>query len=206
MGVVRQAVVEPEDVERMTFEEFMTWLDEDTRAEFVDGEIIIMPPAADDHQDIAGFLGAILRIFVEHRGLGIVRLAPFVMKVGSRGREPDLLVLKTENLDRLTKTYIDGPANLVIEIVSPESAARDRGEKYYEYEAGGVEEYWLLNPMRRWADFYQLGEDGAYRPAFAGREGVYTSAVLPGFTLQVGWLWQSPRPTITEVLRKLGVI
>jgi hypothetical protein len=46
--------------------------------------------------------------------------------------------------------------------VPPESRSRDRGEKYYEYEEGGVREYWLIDPVRRKAEFYQLGADGYY--------------------------------------------
>ena len=52
--------------------------------------------------------------------------------------------MASERLDRVHRTYLDGPADLVVEIVSPESAGRDRGEKYYEYEAAGIPEYWLL--------------------------------------------------------------
>lgn len=83
-----------------------------------------------------------------------------------QGREPDLLFVAQEHLDRLQETYLDGPANLVVEVVSPESLARDRGAKFVEYEAGGVPEYWLLDPLRRWAEFYCLGEDGRYRRCF----------------------------------------
>ena len=93
--------------------------------------------------------------------MGVVRFAPFQMKTGPNlpGREPDLLFIAQEHLDRLKGTYLEGPADLVVEIVSPDSGARDRGEKFYEYERGGVPEYWLLDYARRQAEFYQLGQD-----------------------------------------------
>ena len=162
-------------------------------------------PASLLHQHLTLFLGRILSHFVEHHNLGVVIVPPFQMKLADSGREPDLLFVATAHLDRLQPTFLDGPADLVVEIVSPEGATRDRGEKYYEYEAGGVLEYWLLDPQRQWAEFYHLSE-GRYRLAFAGAAGEYRSAVLPGFWLHVAWLWQQPLPPVLTVLRELGLI
>jgi len=116
--------------EKMTYEEFLAWADEDTLAEWVDGEVVIYSPASDRHQDLSGFLESVLRSFVEARQLGVVRSAPFQMKL-ERGREPDLLFVASEHLERLKETYLDGPADLVVEVVSPDSVGRDRGEKFY---------------------------------------------------------------------------
>jgi len=135
---------------KMTYEEFLDWADEDTLAEWVDGEVVIYSPASDRHQDISGFLESVLRSFVEARQLGVVRSAPFQMKL-EQGREPDLLFVADEHLDRLKETRLDGPADLVVEIISEESMGRDRGEKFYEYARGGVPEYWLLDPQQEWA-------------------------------------------------------
>ena len=188
----------------MSYAEFLAWADEDTLAEWVNGEAIMTSPASNIHQDLSGFLESLLRIFVESRQIGIVRNAPFQMKL-EHGREPDLLFVAAAHLPRLQETYLDGPADLVVEIVSPESAGRDRGEKFIEYEAGGVLEYWLLDPQRQWAEFYHL-RDGRYRLVWAGAEGEYRSAVLPGFWLRVEWLWQQPLPPVLDVLRELGLI
>lgn len=187
--------------ERMTYEEFLDWADEDTLAEWVDGEVVMYSPASDRHQDISGFLESVLRSFVEARQLGVVRCAPFQMKL-EHGREPDLLFVAQANLGRLKETYLDGPADLVVEIISPESVGRDRGEKFNEYEAGGVREYWLIDPQMEWAAFYHLEEE-RYRVAFSGKEGQYHALTLPDFWLRVEWLWQEPLP---HLLRALGEI
>jgi len=193
-----------EEHPRMTYEEFLAWADEDTLAEWVDGEVITYSPASKRHQDVASFLYEVIRAYTRPRHLGEVVQAPFQMKLdASRGREPDVLFVSTEHLDRLRDTYLDGPADLVIEITSPESLARDRGEKFYEYAQGGVPEYWLIDPDTQWAEFYHLGEDQRYRPALVGAEGEYRSRVLSGFWLRVEWLWQEPLP---DPLQALGEI
>jgi Uma2 family endonuclease len=181
----------------MSYEEFLDWCDEDTLAEWVDGQVMISSPASDRHQDLADFLTAVLRIYVESRGLGRVRSAPFQMKTGPDlpGREPDVLYVSAEHLDRLKENYLDGPADLVVEIVSPKSGARDRGDKFYEYEEGGVSEYWLIDPQRRQAEFYQRGDDNRYHPVLADKDDRYHARLLPGFWLRVSWLWQTPLPS-----------
>ena len=198
------ALLEPTQPRPMTYEEFLAWADEDTLAEWVDGEVVMTSPAGYKHQDIADFLVSVLRSFVETRQLGAVLSAPFQMRLERTGREPDLLFVASAHLDRLRETYLDGPADLVVEIVSPESIGRDRGEKFYEYEQAGIPEYWLIDPQRERAEFYQLDEHGRYRLVWPDTEGVYRSKVLEGFWLRVDWLWQPPR--VLEVLRELHLI
>jgi Uma2 family endonuclease len=189
---------------KMSYEEFLEWCDEDTWAEWVDGEVIVLSPASDRHQDLADFLVSVLRIYAEARDLGVVRSAPFLMKL-ERGREPDVLFVAREHLDRLKENYLDGPADLVVEIVSPESAGRDRGEKFYEYEQAGIPEYWLLDPRMKRAEFYQLSE-GQYHLILPDPAGVYRSLILPAFWLRVAWLWEEPLPRVLDVLREMKLI
>ena len=190
--------------QKMTYEEFLDWADEDTLAEWVDGEVVMYSPASKQHQLIVGFLEKVLGTFVEQHNLGVVLSAPFQMKL-ERGREPDLLFVASEHLDRLKETYLDGPADLVVEIVSPESVGRDRGEKFYEYARGGVPEYWLIDPQLQCADFYQLQGD-RYRRVFSSEEGEYHALALPGFWLRVEWLWQESLPKTLDVVRELGLL
>jgi Uma2 family endonuclease len=189
---------------RMTYEEFLAWADEDTWAEWVDGEVVMTSPAGDQHQDILRFLTAVLSVFIETHHLGIIRPAPFQMRLADSGREPDLLFLANEHLERRKATYLDGPADVVVEILSPESAVRDRGEKFYEYEAAGIPEYWLIDPMREQAEFYQLDEEAHYRPAVPDVGGSFRSRAIPGFVLRTAWLWQPP--AVLDALRELGVM
>jgi len=194
---------------KMSYEEFLEWCDEDTLAEWVDGEVIIMSPASYSHQTIEYFLTRILGIYVEQHGLGKIISAPFQMKTGTRlpGREPDLVFITEENLGRIKGTYVDGPADLAVEIVSAESRQRDRVDKLTEYEQGGVREYWILDPLEQRADFYVLSENGRYENRQPGINGIYCSTVITtGFWCNVSWLWQEPLPTTLSVLHELGVV
>jgi Uma2 family endonuclease len=192
---------------RMTYEQFLEWADEDTNAEWVNGEVVWMSPLSDLHQELALFLLRVLAAFVEERRLGKLRYERYQMKTAPHlpGREPDLLFVGNEHLSQLKGNHLEGPADLVVEIVSPESRERDCEEKYTEYEEGGVPEYWLLDQPQQQAKFYLLGEGGRYHQAPVGEEGIFRSRALPGFWLRVEWLWQDPLPGVRAVLRELGV-
>lgn len=192
--------------QKVSLEEFYQQLDEDTHAEWVQGEVVPMSAVSGEHQSISEFLLVLISAYARHHRLGEVRYELFQMRLASSSRSPDILFVANEHLSRLHPTYLDGAADLVVEVISPESRARDRGEKFYEYEAAGVREYWLIDAERKQAEFYQLGEDGVYRTVLAGSEGVYWSVVLEGFWLQVEWLWRTPKPTVVEVLREWGIL
>ena len=182
----------------ISYEEFLAWADEDTLAEWVNGEIVMTSPASSRHQAITKFLIKTLDMYIQPRNLGLLIPAPFQMKL-VHGREPDLLFIKHAHLDRLKPTYLDGPADLVIEIISPESIGRDRGDKFYEYAAGGVPEYWLIDPVAQRAEFYRLHK-GYYQHNFSGEAGRYEALTLPGFWLNIEWLWQDPLPSPFRIL------
>lgn len=198
--------VTPARPPRMTYEEFLEWAD-GTRAEWVDGEVILMSPASEPHQNLNGFLSSLLRYFVEANGSGRILIPPFQMKLSARpsGREPDLLFISNDKLSNLKRNYLDGPAGMVVEIVSPDSQARDRGEKFYEYEEGGVLEYWIIDQIRRRAEFYRL-QEGTYKLIEPDDTGIYRSTVIQGLWLKVDWLWQDPLPTLMSVLKEWGLV
>lgn len=189
----------------MTYEEFLEWADEDTLAEWVDGAVEFMSPASTRHQQISRFLLRIMAQWAEDHDAGEVIDAPFQMRLSNvkRGREPDILFVAQANLSRLQAAYLDGPADLAVEIVSPESALRDRGAKYAEYEAGGVREYWIVDAQEQRADFFLLADDGRYERQRPNTDGVYRCAVLPGFWIKTAWLWQEPTPFVRAVLTEL---
>ena len=186
---------------RLSFEAFLARPDSDCRAEWIEGRVEYQTPVSLAHQLLCKFLLLVLELFVRERNLGTVLCAPFLMKIASRpsGREPDLLFIANSSQVRLHPTYLDGPADLVVEIISPESRERDRSEKFEEYENAGIREYWLIDPELKTADFYVL-KSGVYRPARIDAEGRFWSAILPGFWIEVNWLWD--QPGLLAVLQK----
>ena len=103
-------------------------------------------------------------------------------------------------------TRLVGPADLVIEIVSDSSAARDRVDKFYEYERAGVREYWIFDPRtdKERVDFYRLTAQGKYQAVLPDADGRYHAAVLPGFWLHPDWLWQDPPPNAMVTLAAIA--
>jgi len=187
---------------RMTFEE---WLaldgDEGPLTEWVDGEVIVFEMPTELHQALAMFLARLFGDFLEIHPIGRAYFAPLPMRLRSRpsGREPDILFVRTEHLDRFVGGYLGGPADLVVEIVSDDSVTRDARDKRAEYAAAGIPEYWILDPrpLRRRAFFLQLDADGVYQEVPLDADGRYHSAVLPGLWLDPDWFWQDPLPRMS---------
>lgn len=186
--------------------DFDTYLHDyaDQLTELVDGKVIRMSPVRDVHNLMVRFLVTLFDAYLVTTKEGELRHEGFVMKIvyegKTRSRQPDLFVVTTANLDKLHPTYMDGAADLVVEVLSPESLNRDRGEKFVEYEAAGVREYWLVDPQRGDAAFYVLEEDGLFRLHYPDQAGLYHSRALPRLKLPVSLLSEHPIPnTITAV-------
>jgi len=202
-----KSTVKAKPTGKISYEDFLEWCDEDTRAEWVSGEIIMASPISKRHQDISNFLIKVMGFYIEKHKLGELMVAPFQMKLGDiSSREPDLFFVASNHLDRFKDTYLDGPADMAVEIISKESINRDRGEKFIEYETFGIPEYWLIDPIRKQADFYRLHQDGFYHPILPDEEGIYHSEAIPGFWLRVPWLWQEPFPPVMEIWHELGLL
>lgn len=195
-----------EQVIPMTYEEYLTAFDETAHTEWVDGKAIVFMPPNIQHQRMVRFLFLLLGYFVELRKLGEVFTAPVEMKLSPEGsaRESDLLFVAEEHKARITKQRIDGPADLVVEIISPESAARDRSDKFDEYQQAGVREYWIVDPrpgLQR-IDVWTLDDQGKYRP-IPPQQDICRSALLPGFWLDSRWLWAEEAPNPLQALAQI---
>jgi Uma2 family endonuclease len=196
------------DLPKMTYERFLEWDFENPHVEWVKGEVIEMAPVSYEHQELRRFLCTLFMHFIEEHGLGRMLDDPFQMKTGPElpGRAPDIQFISTRNLGRLKKNYLSGPADLVVEVISPGSGGTDRGDKYYEYEKGGVKEYWLIDPERKRAEFYRLGRNRQYDLINVADDGIVRSVVLKGLWLRVDWLWQRPLPKLMYVLKEWGLV
>lgn len=189
----------------MTYERFLR-LGDQVHAEWVDGEVVPMAAVSNAHSQIQVFLLTLIQTYAEAKDLGVVRCEPFQMRLGpSLGRSPDVLFVARAHLDRLKEMYLDGSADLVIEVVSPECQTRDRLHKFAECQRAGVPEYWLVDPDRGGAEFYLLGDDGLYHAAALDAGGVYHSRVLEGLWLNPAWLGQRPLPKLLDIVKQWGL-
>jgi Uma2 family endonuclease len=192
---------------RMSYEEFLERFDEDVHAEWVNGEAIIFMPADQRHQELITFLIFLFDAFVSLYELGKVFTAPFEMRVTPQGnaREPDLMFVANAHLPWLVGRRLAGPADLIVEVISPESATRDRREKFQEYQEAGVREYWLIDPRagRQRADFWVLDEQGTYQAVPIDADGIYRSTVVENFWIDVKWLQRSELPNHWAVFARI---
>lgn len=178
----------------MTYQDYLQAFDEDAHVEWVQGEAIIFAPATRGHQSLVAYLIQLLGSYIDFFQSGVLLPAPYQMKVSpdSNAREPDLLFVKTENKHYLEEQRLAGVADLVIEVVSPESVKRDNEDKFAEYEAAGIREYWIIDsrPEAPGAEFWVLDEHGQYQ-SMPVHNHIYHSTVLPGFWLNTAWLWNT---------------
>lgn len=156
---------------RWTYAEFARLPDSGTtRYEIIADELVVTPAPSLHHQRIAGRLIARLFAFVEREALGEVFPAPTDVLFGEGDyMEPDLVFVRRERGGQvLSDRGVEGAPDLVVEIVSPASEARDRGIKLDRYRLFGVGEYWIVDPEREAVEVWALG-DGATEPVrYAG--------------------------------------
>lgn len=192
---------------RMSYDEYRALAD-DVRAEWKEGEVILLMPPKKYHQRVVEFLHSLLSLFVQTLDLGRVGIAPFEVCLGPGGpsREPDLFFVATESLQRWTDDRFEGGPELVAEVISNDSVGRDRGDKFYEFQEAGVREYWIIDPRpgKERADFYTLDPDGRFQPLLPNEHGIFSSRVLPGLELNMSWLWREPVPSSIVILMDLA--
>jgi Uma2 family endonuclease len=189
----------------ISFEDFLRTYD-GVHAEWVDGAVFVMSPGNTPQSRLTRFLGAVIQVWAEEHELGEAFIAPLSVKMETSAREPDVFYFRREHLDRVHKTFVEGPPDLVIEIISRDTRGVDRGEKFYEYEQARVPEYWLIDPDRRKVESYRLGPDGAYEPAPTGDPEILRADALPGMSMPVAWLWQESLPKVSDVQKAWGLI
>lgn len=188
----------------MTAEEFLAWDEEDVHAEWVNGEVTIFMPASTRHQLVVSFLNRLLGLYVQLLNLGEVLTAPYAMRATPDGsvREPDVLYIATEHSDRMKRMYLDGPADLVVEVISDTSVTRDRADKFYEYQDAGVTEYLIIDSRagKQRVDYHVLDQEGKYEAIVADEQGKFHSHIMPGFWFRKEWFAQEPLPDPLKTL------
>jgi Uma2 family endonuclease len=191
---------------RMTEAEFSEWIDDKTRAEWVDGEVIVMAAVSLDHGKTVSWMNHLTEDFVEFHNLGTVHGPEILVRLPkvNRRRLPDVVVVLKARSSILRPNVIDGPPDLIVEVVSPDSVSRDWQQKYLDYAAAGVKEYWVIDRLAGQMEAYTLRPGGRYRQ-IEEADGKLASVVLKGFYLRPDWVLGNWRTSRRAAARELGI-
>lgn len=166
-----------------TYEDYRT-LPEDMsrRYELLHGDFYMVPAPTTRHQRISNNLNSLLRQQIKRQRLGEIFYSPVDVILGQgKAREvvqPDLVFVATSHADIIKLHGIEGPPDLVIEILSPGTEERDRGYKLTMYARHAVTEYWIVDPDSRTIEVYRAGPAEFLAPTRYNENDVMTCALL----------------------------
>lgn len=186
-----QAILNNEHQKRQAFYE---WLDEDKKAEFINGEIVVHSPALDRHNSAMLLLATLLSVYVNDRDLGYVRAEKALVELTRNSYEPDVCYFGPAKAGQITDDQLYYPApDFIAEVLSKSTEKNDRETKFADYAAHRVSEYWIIDPLRRAVEQYGIDadtEEYALLEAYGIKETV-TSHAVKGFTIPVRALFDT---------------
>lgn len=171
---------------KFTYKDYKSLPESETkRYELVEGELIMVPSPNEYHQRVSGNLEFILREFVQERNLGRIYDAPFDVHLGDNVAQPDILFVFKERSYVITEEEIKGAPDLVIEILSPATAERDRTYKKVLYARYGVREYWIVDPKKKIIEVLTLKKEGYESFNIYKKIDTLNSSLLPGLSIKL---------------------
>jgi Uma2 family endonuclease len=173
--------------------------------EFEDGEVIVHSPVGIRHQRLTRFLTVLFQLFVQRQHLGEVLNGPGVVRLRpGLNYEPDIFFIPRERLTDLADDYFSGSPGLIVEILSPGTRTHDLDTKARAYRQHGVPEYWVVDPERKVVIQHRLPANPQVPYAVAEfGQGRLDSQAVPGFWIDVTWLWQDPLPDELRCLEQI---
>jgi Uma2 family endonuclease len=178
------SVLREEQEKRRQFHERLETY-EGQKVEFINGNEVVHMPARLDHIDILQMLTQLILNFVRLRGLGFVGSEKAHIVLDRNDYEPDICFFKNTKADLFSRKQLQFPApDFVVEILSPSTQKTDRKEKFLDYEANDVGEYWIIDPDEETVEQYLL-RSGKYVLNVKAKSGVLESEVITGFVIPV---------------------
>ncbi|MDI6736552.1 MAG: Uma2 family endonuclease [bacterium] len=175
--------------EKFTYEDYLIWdIDSDKRYELIGGEFFMAPAPNIEHQRSSRKIETNIVIFLEKLELeiGEVFYAPCDVVLSNEDVvQPDIIFVSRENSNIITKDNIKGSPDLLIEIISKNSAQRDRIIKKRLYERYGVKEYWLVDVDNKEIEVLTLTQTGYETYGVFKTQDTLSSRVLKDFNLKV---------------------
>lgn len=148
--------------QQVTYEMYAAMPGDGQRYEIVDGSMEMMTPGpSTSHQSVSGELEFILKQSCKSEYL--IFDAPIdVILSDIDVLQPDILMIHRSRKSIVTERGIEGPPDLVVEVISPSSRKRDKVIKLHTYAKHGIREYWIVDPATRTLEQYMLAMDGHY--------------------------------------------
>jgi Uma2 family endonuclease len=188
----------------VTEEMFDELVDEDTKAELIDGVMIVHSPASMEHDNMGGFTRGLMSFYSDAKGLGAV-LGPDSLIHLAPGRKcaPDVFFIRQERVPMPLPKEFEGVPALVVEVLSPSNRRYDLRDKRLIYREAGVGEVWFIDGELRQI-LVDRRQAGSYTEEILTEGKVFLDS-LPGFWLNASWLWANPLPNrflcLEEILR-----
>lgn len=166
-------------------EKFYADITPDDKWEFIHGEVVMHSPALSRHLVATKGIFKLMDAYVQVHALGVVHIEKAMTSFPRNDYEPDVIFLGTAKSALVTPDTLRFPVpDLIVEVVSPSTEARDRGVKFEDYARHGVGEYWIVDPEAETVELHRLGDE-LYPPAPRQCDGDLVSDVIPGFTIPV---------------------
>jgi len=160
------------------------------RYEVIDGDLYMTPPPVVAHQWPSGQLHISIGGYLRVHPIGVILAAPIGLTLdGLNGLQPDLVYVSNERRHIIGDRGIVGTPDLVVEILSPSTQARDRGIKWRRYAAAGVVHYWIVAPLTLTLEEYVLVDGGYELRGTHGAGAVFRPALFPGLEIPIDALW-----------------
>ena len=179
---------------KLTYDDLANLSDESKRYEILDGDLAVTPSPATRHQRISGNLFSLLHAHVRERGLGRVYCAPTdVILDAHTVVVPDLLFVSAAHAAIVQPHAIVGPPDLLVEILSPSTAHRDKGIKAKLYARFGVEHFWLVDPVECVLETFHAAQGTADAYVTSGRyvgDAVVRTDPLPDLAIELAKVWE----------------
>ncbi len=182
-----QAILANEANRRRAFRE---WLTDDVKAEFINGEIIMHSPVKRRHLDATKYLENLLLNYVMRHDLGAVDSKKALVGLTRNDYEPDICYWNSDIAASFEDDQMEHPApDLIVEVLSRSTTGRERGVKFEDYAAHGVREYWIIDPVRKAVEQYQLEEAtmafATVAVLYEDQDHTLTSLSVKGFEIPV---------------------